>query len=420
MHIHSILLSIASAVTDAEVITAVDVTCTYSYYNHSITDTSCTLSSSSSLRFIFVTHSHFGSNGVDGHRAAHMFEERGADCSFTLPQQAQSAEGKAGLTGDCGRVEAEQVELAKSASELAAAAQAKVFQLGGRVAELNADVERVSQGAEATPESQATLESQAELALASGERFVDSLRALLGRPAPAPSQGPQLAPCQLCQPCHAAEGQDPEQLTANRISLSDFFCIKELDGEEQALLQLVINRFIEEKKPGANSRRTLLSMTTKIFGMRQCQLDHLLDAYNNNSFGWYPPASESAADVGRPGTDPAAGDPGDTRSTAAANYMSEVESEAHSQPGDIHSAAEALYTQEPDEPVESPPDSVAVYCEVCVIWLNGPKQYQSHSIGRKHRKRERDRTRAKSPVPVSPASADDASGNCASKGKVFQ
>ena len=40
MHIHSILLSIASAVTDTEVITAVDVTYTYSYYNHSITDTS--------------------------------------------------------------------------------------------------------------------------------------------------------------------------------------------------------------------------------------------------------------------------------------------------------------------------------------------------------------------------------------------
>ena len=69
---------------------------------------------------------------------------------------------------------------------------------------------------------------------------------------------------------------------------------------------------------------------------------------------------------------------------------------------------------EPDDAVEPPPDSVAVYCEVCVIWLNGPKQYESHSIGRKHRKRERDRSRAKTPVPVAPA--DDAPSN----GKVFQ
>ena len=73
---------------------------------------------------------------------------------------------------------------------------------------------------------------------------------------------------------------------------------------------------------------------------------------------------------------------------------------------------------EPDDAVEPPPDSVAVYCEVCVIWLNGPKQYESHSIGRKHRKRERDRSRAKSPVPLPPV--DNAPCDYTSNAKVFQ
>ena len=381
-----------------------------------------------------------------------MFEEGGADCSFTLPQEAQSAEGKAGLTGECGHVEAEQAELAKLASELAAE-KAKVVQLEGKVAELlNADVERVSQGAEAarialaTAESQAALECQAELALASGMRFIDSLRALLGRPAPAPSQGLELEPRQLCQPCQgpdggaklagglptgplhsgapgalgratkekfpgvslvecsaAAGGQDPEELAGNRTALADFLCTEELDGEEQALVQRVISRLIEEKKRGANSGRTLWSITTKIFGMSQCELDLLVDAYN--TFGLCPPASACAADAGSPGADAAAGEPGDTHSAAGAQYMPEVEPEAPSQP-------------EPDDAVEPPPDSLAVYCEVCVIWLNGPKQYESHSIGRKHRKRERDRSRAKSPAPLAPV--DKAPCDCTSNGKVFQ
>ena len=201
-----------------------------------------------------------------------MFEEGGADCSFTLPQEAQSAEGKAGLTGECGHVEAEQAELAKLASELAAE-KAKVGQLEGKVAKLNADVERVSQGAEAarialtTAESQAALECQAELALASGTQFLDSLRALLGRPVPAPS---------LIECSAAAGGQDPQELAGNRTARADFLCIEELDSEEQALVQCVISRLIEEKKPGANSGRTLCSITTKIFGMSQRELDHLV------------------------------------------------------------------------------------------------------------------------------------------------
>ena len=315
-------------------------------------------------------------------------------------------------------MEAEQAELAKLASELAAE-KAKVVQLEGKVAKLNADVERVSQGAEAarialtTAESQAALECQAELALASGTQFLDSLRALLGRPVPAPS---------LIECSAAAGGQDPQELAGNRTARADFLCIEELDSEEQALVQCVISRLIEEKKPGANSGRTLCSITTKIFGMSQRELDHLVDAYN--TFDLCPPASAGAADADRAGADAAAGDPGDTHSAAGAHYMPEVEPEAPSQPGDTHSAAEALYMPamgpeapsqpEPDDAVESPPDSVAVYCEVCVIWLNGPKQYESHSIGRKHRKRERDRSRAKSPVPLAPA--DDAPSN----GKVFQ
>ena len=71
-----------------------------------------------------------------------------------------------------------------------------------------------------------------------------------------------------------------------------------------------------------------------------------------------------------------------------------------------------------EEPEEPPKDSVAVYCEVCVIWLNGPKQYESHSIGRKHRKRERDKGRGKS-EPL-PAPTTDAPVDCSSIGKVFQ
>ena len=35
---------------------------------------------------------------------------------------------------------------------------------------------------------------------------------------------------------------------------------------------------------------------------------------------------------------------------------------------------------------EAPNPQVAVYCDVCVRWMNGPKQYESHSIGRKHRR----------------------------------
>ena len=391
-----------------------------------------------------------------------MFEEGGADCSFTLPQEAQSAEGKAGLTGECGHVEAEQAELAKLASELAAE-KAKVVQLEGKVAELNADVERVSQGAEAarialaTAESQAALECQAELALASGMRFIDSLRALLGRPAPAPSQGPEPEPRQLCQPCQrpdggaklpdglptgplhsgapgalgratketfpgvslvecsaAAGGQDPEELAGNRTALADFLCIEELDSEEQALVQRVISRLIEEKKRGANSGRTLWSITTKIFGMSQRELDHLVDAYN--TFGLCPPASASAADAGRPGADAAAGAPGDTHSAAVGHYMLPAEPASGGEPASDGGPVSAQ--PEPDDAVEPPPDSVAVYCEVCVIWLNGPKQYESHSIGRKHRKRERDRSRAKSPVP--PAPVNNGPCDCTSNGKVFQ
>ena len=86
-------------------------------------------------------------------------------------------------------------------------------------------------------------------------------------------------------------------------------------------------------------------------------------------------------------------------------YMPAMGPEASSQP-------------EPDDAVEPPPDSLAVYYEVCVIWLNGPKQYESHAIGRKHRKRERDRGRAKSPVP--PAPVNNGPCDCTSNGKVFQ
>ena len=197
---------------------------------------------------------------------------------------------------------------------------------------------------------------------------------------------------------------------------SDTQSIKELDSEERALVQRVISRLIQEKRD-AKSAHTLWSITQKIFGMSQCDLDHLVDAYN--TFGLCPPASACAADAGRPGADAAAGDPSDTHSAAEAPYQpvpddaAEPEAPSELVPDDAVEP-EAPSQPEPDDAVEPPPDSVAVYCEVCVIWLNGPKQYESHSIGRKHRKRERDRSRAKSPVPLAPA--DDAPSN----GKVFQ
>ena len=387
-----------------------------------------------------------------------MFEEGGANSTVTQPQEAQLAEGKAGLTGECGHVEVEQAELAKLAGELAAE-KAKGVQLEGKVAELNADLERVSPGAEAarialaTAESQAALECQADLALASGMLFMDSLRALLGRAVLAPSRGPEPEPRQLCQsvqrpdggakladglpmgPDHsgatgalacatkdmspgvslvwcsaAAGGQDPEELVGNRKALAGSLCIDELDGEEQALVQRFISRLIEEKKRGPNSGRTLRSITTKIFEMSQRELDHLVDAYN--SFDLCSPASAGVADAGRPGADAAAGDTGDTHSFAGAHDMLPAEPAAGGE--SVSGGGPASSQPELDHAAEPAPDSVAVYCEVCVIWLNGPKQYESHSIGRKHRKRERDRSRAKTPVPVAPA--DDAPSN----GKVFQ
>ena len=358
-----------------------------------------------------------------------------------MSHEAQSVEGKVGITGEWVEVDLQHAKFDQPVSEFAAA-KAKVVKPEAEVANLNEGAES-ARIAQATAESQAALECQAELALASGMRFIDSLRALLGRPAPAPSQGPELEPRQLCQPCQgpdggakladglptgplhsgapgalgratkekfpgvslvecsaAAGGQDPEELAGNRTALADFLCIEKLDGDEQALVQRVLSRLIEEKKRGG---RTLWSITTKIFGMSQCELDLLVDAYN--TFGLCPPASACAADAGSPGADAAAGEPGDTHSAAGAQYMPEVEPEAPSQP-------------EPDDAVEPPPDSVAVYCEVCVIWLNGPKQYESHSIGRKHRKRERDRSRAKSPAPLAPV--DKAPCDCTSNGKVFQ
>ena len=162
-----------------------------------------------------------------------------------------------------------------------------------------------------------------------------------------------------------------------------------------------------EEKSGAKSGRTLLSITKTIMGMDESDLDHLIDAYN--TFGLYPPPLAHAADMGSPGADAAAGDPSDSHSGAGAPYQpipdDAAESEAPGQP-------------EPDDAVEPRPDSVAVYCEVCVFWLNGPKQYESHSIGRKHRMRERDRSRAKSPLPHAPVG--DAPGGCSSSGKVCQ
>ena len=63
-----------------------------------------------------------------------------------------------------------------------------------------------------------------------------------------------------------------------------------------------------------------------------------------------PPAAPSAPDVGTPGGTTAAGTTDDMQD---------------------HDAA---------------PPGTARYCTVCLLWLNGPKQLESHQIGRDHRR----------------------------------
>ena len=55
-------------------------------------------------------------------------------------------------------------------------------------------------------------------------------------------------------------------------------------------------------------------------------------------------------------------------------------------------------TDRPEEPM--PSTEPAVYCTTCQMWLNGQKQWDVHSVGKKHRKnmrRERELLRG---IPV--------------------
>ena len=363
-----------------------------------------------------------------------MAEETGADSEFVMAEEARQAECYVDLT-----VEAEAAAHVEQLACQLEIEKAKVAELEGKNVERTVNLEPWRE--EGVREQ---LASEAESALASSERFIESLRAFMERytavtasQRPRPEQGgaagsvEPLLHCKVCkvstdlarqedsllsgllpgdfldERCATAWGQDREELAVLRM--------KELDGEEEEVVERLISRLIEEKRGGKDGR-TMWSILKKIVEMNQRDLDHLVDAYN--TFGL-----AQVVDVGSPGADAAAGDPGDTLCVGEVPYLPVRDDAAEPEAVWEHVVDEAIEPEapvysEPDDGLDPPPDTTAVYCEVCVIWLNGPKQYESHSIGRKHRKRERDRSRAKSPLP--PAPVGDVPGGRSSCGKVFQ
>ena len=49
---------------------------------------------------------------------------------------------------------------------------------------------------------------------------------------------------------------------------------------------------------------------------------------------------------------------------------------------------------------KSEEESTAVYCKQCQTWLNGPRQWEDHKIGKKHRKNVQRQARLNSPPPA--------------------
>ena len=59
--------------------------------------------------------------------------------------------------------------------------------------------------------------------------------------------------------------------------------------------------------------------------------------------------------------------------------------------------------------LEQESTSVAVYCKQCLTWLNGPRQWEDHKIGKKHRKNvRRERQEATSEYSPEEAAKDEA------------
>ena len=196
--------------------------------------------------------------------------------------------------------------------------------------------------------------------------------------------------------------------TSYAVGLSSGIRMEQLDNDERVVVQRVVNRLVEERQT-CKAGRTFWSILNRMAGMSQVELDKLVDIY-------YAPESRLAKQDTVYGSGAVAAECSvlERASEAALDPVSGCRAESGVQQasgaGDFVEP-ETLAVAGPDEaagPDDASPlkaDSVAVYCQVCVIWLNGPKQYESHSIGRKHRKRERDRSRGK--TPASSASACD-------------
>ena len=53
--------------------------------------------------------------------------------------------------------------------------------------------------------------------------------------------------------------------------------------------------------------------------------------------------------------------------------------------------------QEKDEKLQEKVEVTAVYCQECQKWLNGPRQWEDHKIGKKHRKNVQKGRQGKNP-----------------------
>ena len=389
------------------------------------------------------------SDSLQGIPAVSPAGEEGVDCAVVPVQAEQTVFKEADQMVDSVLTEASsQVDQLRCAL---AAEKTKVAEQEDVILHLTTRAKQASQEAK---EVQQQFAASANSVLASGTQFLASLRALLKQPTQAPgTQEPQSQAedsgdtaklPQLCQPCNshvnAAQQEDiaagpllssslVEGIVVGHGKTSDELAasrVRDLEDDEHTHLQRLISRLIEEKR-NKEGERTLWSITKKLIGMPQRDLDHLVDVYDAGLCS-RPPSC--AADVGSHSADAAAGDTGGSHSAAGScsspadrvpppsPVNEDASSDAIAAPVTDHAVESDPVLPVDEEPEEPPTDSVAVYCEVCVIWLNGPKQYESHSIGRKHRKRERDKSRGKA-EPL-PAPTTDAPVDCSSMGMVFQ
>ena len=292
------------------------------------------------------------------------------------------------------------------------------------------------------------LSTEAKVLLAECEIFMESLRVFLQQPSVSSQSQEHVCAAERCQvsECGGDDGELPEVLvqdegaTASGIDRQErclgagrhtteattargeelvvtaALRVEELNSDERLVVQCVVDRLVEERQ-GSQAGRTLWTILNRMAGMSQGELNQLVDLYYASERK--SALAEKGVDTVGPAVECSAGERVTEAALAPVSGCT-AESGVHGESGAGECAESALSVLTgPDEaagpddaagPPERPPDSVAVYCEVCWIWLNGPKQYESHSIGRKHRKRERQRLRARSVAP--PAAECD--------GKVFQ